>query len=695
VATVLRPFRPSATLSRVLITSRFPFSLPAGKEDLAARFERIELASFNDTAERKLTLRHRAAAHTQHLADLEQREALLPRARTAARGNPGLLELLSGCLVLNPAVPLAQAEAALDQMEAYLAQGALPATEALREQLQAIAVSTLLNLAGSAGQALLRAMTMFDLPVPRRIGEVLAANLGGRLQALIDLALIEPGQDPVLAPQPAIRASPLAASQLAPLTDEERSALAGVVVKPLFETWGGKGAGRAGHAELQLAQMALAAGDSEVAAACGATAIRTLEGASYQAAADLASALLALLAEAGQALPPRLIAFAARVIGATGKGDLADDLLAQAVGAMEAGSEGLDPMDAAHLFAEQGNRQLQTGNLDAAASCFGAAAEYAKAANDPISVAVARGRIADILEARGQLDEALRILQKEQLPVYERLGDVRSKAVTMGKIADILEARGQLDEALRIRRQEQLPVYERLGDVCSKAVTMGYIADILQARGQLDEALRIRQEEELPVYERLGDVRSKAVTMGRIADILQARGQLDEALRIRQEEELPVYERLGDVRSKAVTMGRIADILRARGQLDEALRIRRQEQLPVHERSGDVLSKAVTMGKIADILRARGQLDEALRIRQEEELPVYERLGDVRSLLVGRANTALILMKRKNDGDREAANRLLCLALADACHLRIPEADQIRQLLQDFGMACGDSRLGE
>ena len=84
----------------------------------------------------------------------------------------------------------------------------------------------------------------------------------------------------------------------------------------------------------------------------------------------------------------------------------------------------------------------------------------------------------------------------------------------MGKIADILQARGQLDEALRIRREEELPVYERLGDVRSTAVTMGKIADILQARGQLDEALRIRREEQLPVYERLGDVRSTAVTMG-------------------------------------------------------------------------------------------------------------------------------------------------------------------------------------
>ena len=32
------------------------------------------------------------------------------------------------------------------------------------------------------------------------------------------------------------------------------------------------------------------------------------------------------------------------------------------------------------------------------------------------------------------------------------------RAVTMGRIADILQARGQLDEALRIRRGEELPV---------------------------------------------------------------------------------------------------------------------------------------------------------------------------------------------------------------------------------------------
>ena len=77
--------------------------------------------------------------------------------------------------------------------------------------------------------------------------------------------------------------------------------------------------------------------------------------------------------------------------------------------------------------------------------------------------------------------------------------------MTLGKIADILYTRGELDEALRIRRQEQLPVFERLGDVRERAVTLGKIADILYDRGELDEALELH-DANLPIAERLGDI---------------------------------------------------------------------------------------------------------------------------------------------------------------------------------------------
>lgn len=94
--------------------------------------------------------------------------------------------------------------------------------------------------------------------------------------------------------------------------------------------------------------------------------------------------------------------------------------------------------------------------------------------------------------------------------------------------ASRLYRRGQLDEALRIRTEEELPVYERLGDVRSKAVTQGQIADILSARGQLDEAPRILTDEVLGAFERLGDVRSVLVCRAKIAITLLTRKRADE-----------------------------------------------------------------------------------------------------------------------------------------------------------------------
>ncbi len=267
---------------------------------------------------------------------------------------------------------------------------------------------------------------------------------------------------------------------------------------------------------------------------------------------------------------------------------------------------------------------------------------------------------------------------------HPELDDTQRLAL-LDELASLYESLGELDEALRIRREEQLPVYERLGDVRERAVTLGKIADVLAARGELDEALRIRREEELPVYERLGDVRERAVTLGKIADVLAARGELDEALRLYREEALPVYERLGAVRERAVTLGQIADVLATRGELDEALRIRREEQLPVYERLGDVRARAVTLGQIADVLARRGELDEALRLYREEALPVYERLDDQRELLVCRANIAVMLLRRNQSDDRAQAESLLRQALTAARRMRLPEAAQIEAFMRQRG----------
>ena len=284
-----------------------------------------------------------------------------------------------------------------------------------------------------------------------------------------------------------------------------------------------------------------------------------------------------------------------------------------------------------------------------------AAAHLVDGGNDWV-VALGQGLRADVLAARGEPVEALRILREEVLPVFERVGNVRGRAAVLGKVADILVLRGELEEALRIRREDELAVYERMGEIRECAVTLGKIADVLVARGEPVEALRILIEEALPVFAQLGDIRARAVALGKVADILAARGELVEALRILREEALPVYERLGDVKERALTVGKVADILAARGEFVESLRIRREEELPVYEQLGAVRERAVALGKVADILAARGELEESLRILREEMLPVYDKLGDVRERALTLGKVADIHAAR---GETEEALRLL------------------------------------
>ena len=659
LAAVLAAFAKVNTPSRLLITSRYTFSLnDAQGQDLAMALTSVPLRPM---APRERIKQLRAAASPEILASINLR--LADRALACADGNPGLqATLMTPLLAGEPAA----AGRAIEVIEEFQRSGVAP------ESLDALVAQGVAQDQGNALLAFFRRMA-FDvyraaltpsqarmlacacvfepgLPITHAAMNVAGAAVGVEMpevamSRLLALGLLDDWG--VHDDEPAASVNPLARPLVDVLSVEETRRIAFEAVPVLARAWTDRHGSVAHDARaVELARLALLAPDVDLTTLERAAAAASLHlfrgrGEGQRALNEVLRPTLARLSGVGQ-LPSA--AFARIAFDCSDRlGDI--DIRRIALQSLAA-SVGADEPEKGSNLLRLAEASRTEGRMDESEQYLHQAVDHFEAARSLRDVAIARGQIADILQTRGQLDEALRIRQEEQLPVYERLGDARSKAITMGKIADMLQDRGQLDQALRIRQEEELPVYERLGDVRSKAVTMGQIADILQGRGQLDEALRIRHEEELPVYERLGDVRLKAVTMGQIADILQARGQLDEALRIRQEEQLPVYERLGDVRSKAVTMGKIADILQFRDHLDEALRIRQEEQLPVYERLGDVREKAVTMSKIADILQARGQFDEALHILQEEQLAVYERLGDVRSTAVTMGQIADILQAR-------------------------------------------------
>ena len=65
----------------------------------------------------------------------------------------------------------------------------------MREFLENLALDTLLEEAGTAAVALLRAVTLFTLPVPEPVIGALAAQVGGSAARLRGLGLLDPYPD--------------------------------------------------------------------------------------------------------------------------------------------------------------------------------------------------------------------------------------------------------------------------------------------------------------------------------------------------------------------------------------------------------------------------------------------------------------------------------------------------------------------
>ncbi|MCB0047735.1 MAG: hypothetical protein KDD92_20100, partial [Caldilineaceae bacterium] len=149
---------------------------------------------------------------------------------------------------------------------------------------------------------------------------------------------------------------------------------------------------------------------------------------------------------------------------------------------------------------------------------------------------------------RGETDEALHIRQEEQLPVYERLNDVRERAVTMGKIADILQQRGETDEALRIYLEEYLPPMQRLGDLDGVAHARFSCAQLRLKRGgwQQGEHQEIYEElaESFALWRQIQRFDGIAVVGELLGQVLAAVGQTAEAIVV-FDAAIAAYTRLG------------------------------------------------------------------------------------------------------------------------------------------------------
>ena len=629
LGSVLRAFAAASTDSRLLLTSRYDFTVPDGRgRDLADALERVPLRPMDREERAKQWAAGRTAGQTEFNADASELQ-LAVRAQAEAGGNPGLQEILCRPLLTGE---LTAASQAIDALARWKATGEVPHDEnAAQEFFQRVSFETYRDALTEAELNQLRAATLFSegLPVPVAALEAAGRTLGvpdpsACVRRLIALGLMDDWTDHATS-----RAAHAAANTLArplagdPLSDAEANRLASAVIGAITGAWqDGDGDFPYDARGVEAARLALA-GDVPAdvldrTAYAAATFLFRIQH-DGRGALALSRAAIAKIEAQGHAPRPQLLRLASDCAERIGENQLSITLL------------------------EQG---------------------LSLTAGDPIELALIAVQHASATVARDGPDQSLATLHRAAAALAQA-GKVRDWAVTMGKIADILQARGELDEALRIRREEELPVYERLGDVrsrgdhdgqdrrhpagarasstkrCASAArrscrSTSASATCARARSPWARSPTSCRRGARSTKRCASAARRSCRSTSASATSARARSPWARSPTSCRPAARPTRRCASAARRSCRSTSASATSARARSPWARSPTSCRPAARPTRRCASAARSScrstsasatsargAVTMGKIADILQARGELDEALRIRREEELPVY------------------------------------------------------------------------
>ena len=553
LAAVVGAFDPDESDSRLLVTSRYAFALSG----LERRLETVQLPPFSPVAQRKLHDRQRARVSEPLRVE---RAELAERAIEVARGNPGLQDLVCLRLTYGESVPVERAETTISEMEAYLNRGDLPGDAEVRAFLEDLALDNLLDEAGPANIELLRALTLFDLPVPTSVVEVLAEASGGDLARLRCLGLVDPHPDPHIRLHEAWATNPLSAGRLKPLTAAERTRLAGRSSRPLLEAWGADlNNVPQGEVALELASIGLVGDNPELVASTAEYAVVALrENHTAQSAAERGRVSIAMLDKHGHPVPTLLLIASTQAARASGDTAMYEQLMSRI--SKTSDGDPLAPDEQAHRNIEMAKRAIANRDFDEASRLAGEAQRLFKQSGDEIAAAVALGLVANacLIKEPPDYDEALRI-RYLILDTFTNAPDERSVNITWNEIADVHFLTGDLDAALKIY-DRLLPIVEQAGDEIGLAFLWGRLGDIAREQERYDDALHAYLKGALPLHAAKGNI-DECLTIGQ--NIVRVRVHMNDnsgAIYAYERYVMPIFRYKQDRDGVAGTAWQIAEL---------------------------------------------------------------------------------------------------------------------------------------
>jgi tetratricopeptide (TPR) repeat protein len=304
-----------------------------------------------------------------------------------------------------------------------------------------------------------------------------------------------------------------------------------------------------------------------------------------------------------------------------------------------------------------GDLQGLLGRYPAAAASFGRAAALSAA---QVRVwAVAKRKLAEILEYQGKWDEALAEIAGVESVLsnshpLEMAGALVVKSFVLMRKGDFAGSQSAAEFAMGM--------LEGLDGLDARRESVNALTNISKAhlaRGDYAESKRV-SEQVLKKREELGDELGVAGALNNLANACTCMSERDEALG-HLERALAILENRGDVRTVGIVTMNIGNLHAERGDYDVAMTFY-DKAIERRRRIGDVRGVAVALNNVGVVQMERGDLKGALAS--------YTEAHEVRAGLGDKAGAALTLRNigcvRLDMGEAALAQEILMKAAAES-----------------------------
>ncbi|HEU0300402.1 MAG TPA: tetratricopeptide repeat protein, partial [Longimicrobium sp.] len=640
LAALLDAVREAGSASRVIVTSRYTFSLPG-----PARLWEEGLEAMRDAELMKKAGQLRGFARA--------RPEIARYALQVGAGNPRLLDRLDAVLAAGGT----EVGALLSELEAT-------ATE-FRE---ALLLDRLLAGQEPGLRRLVALASVYGLPVGHEaVDAVAGAGLAAaHLDRAVALSLVDRGRDP------ADGGFRYFVSDL--LIDRVRTGLDGAELREarargaefLHRGWKTERLAESEPLLLEIHRLALAAGAAEIAVeATGVLTRQWLTYARYRDVEDVCVRTLALRED------HRVLNDLGYAENSLGKTEQARRHFERAIAIIPDSDAATTVLERAELMHNLGNMAVQQGDVDRGMELYRTALELEDRIGSARGKAATLHQLALAHMQRGEMDLALDLLQSS-LRQREEAGEERGRATTLHVMGVIHAQQGNVKEALE-HYAASLELKERTGNAQGRAATLHAMAVVHTDQGDARRALQ-RYRASLALWKETGEVHGEAATLRAMAAVHEQQGDADQALALYRSS-LQLEREIGNIQGEAATLQAMAVVYSQQGDVERALAMCRSA-LELAERASDVHVKAATLGLTGNLLFRLGSREEA-RVALA---------GSIRAFQMARAWSELcIVLFNLSQVDPARAASLLAQALWLAARVQMPPSGLLTTATAVFG----------